>query len=1688
MQFMGKMDDAVENGSEQIFLPHSKWENTTSIGVWDADNVEVKKKDEAAILAYGHAFGDTNRGKVMYMAGHDHGDDNDPENIAAQRAFFNFSFWSATFKAINASANISISFSLNVATPVTAFASGGAGDFTYEWSATCAGTFANPLAASTNFTPTVSGPCVITVKITDGCGRTSFVSESVVININPQPPVANNDTGSTSSCSSVTINVVDNDTDPEAGLLTVTSLGTSSNGTWVNNGTGFVTFTPNTGFTGIDVVNYTICDPTNLCDNATVTVTVNANIAPVANDDSETALIDAPKIIDVLVNDSDPDGGTLTINILTQPTNGTVSIEDDKILFQPNLGFSGITTFTYEVCDDACVPLCDPATVTVDVGCSPVANEANILGTVFFDQDGDGIIDGTEMGQDNVTVNLYVDVNMDGLVDASDTFVEAQTTDANGAYAFSLTNIPNSPAMSCIGVDQNEVPVAWRAANPSNRLESTIYDPLISTAADLSSGSGIGISTPSPSFNVSSINQPNLVGAISNNDYMEFNFSMNPSTDPFNFDKLRIRIPTGATNSNLGYQIAVIISADNFISSDILLQDQLVTGVANDIILYNFTNSDYALLAGNNYHVRIYFYNFSGMTAYIDDIHFRGGVCSNTPSFTEQTAVSTTADGAYHTYATDIDGDGDTDILSAALNGDEIAWYENDGNGNFTEQIISNTAGGAASVYAIDVDGDTDVLSASLNDDTIAWYENDGSENFTERIISSSANGAAFVYAIDVDGDGDIDVLGAHQNSSEIAWYENDGSENFTEQVISTTANTATSVYALDVDADGDIDILSSSFNDDKIAWYENDGSENFTERVISSTANGARSVYATDVDGDGDIDVLSASLNDSKIAWYENDGSENFTERVISTTAVAARSVYAIDLNGDGNTDVLSALSVSFNDDKIAWYENDGSANFTEHVISTAANGARSVYAADIDGDGVVDVISASSNDDKIAWYKSDLILSSGGNYVIEIDPATLPPGNATFTTDNVETASFTGLGEVDCSNNFGFDLANNPPVAVDDAETTEQNVPVDILVLDNDSDPDGDNINLVATLVSLPTQGGTVVLDENSTIGDAIDDFFTYTPGPNFAGQDTFSYSICDTGIPSLCDTAIVIITINAYFNDPPIAVDDVETTPMNTEICIDVLNNDSDPEGDNINPPVSFGTDASNGNTIQGGIAIIAANGTICYDPPTGFMGVDNFDYIICDPLGLCDTATVTITIGAPVNIPPIIVDDYTNACTNFPTNYNILNNDYDTDASIDVSSGIIITNASNGIATYNGDSTITYTSDPTFVGIDSITYQICDTGTPLPSLCDIAKVYFTVSNTNTIPSGIINMDTISINQPIYINVLDNDSDVENNNLFVTINTHPTNGTVSVQPNGLILYTPNADFLGNDSFTYDLCDDGCPSACSNGIVVNVNVFNRPPIAIDDYDSTEINTPVTINVLENDIEPDGGTIELISAGTEASNNTTNQGGILSIDDNGTPLDATDDQIIYTPLTGYLGVDTFTYRICDQQAIPLCDTAFVFVTIVPVEICGNGLDDDGDGDIDCDDSDCIITTSPATLTTCDAYNETGIGNFFLHEANPIVSVASGVIISYHASLVDAQSGSNSLVSPYMSNAKIIFVRVESLSSGCYGTNSITLIVDGKCLENCDNGKDEDGDGLIDCDDPDCSCCKAKAPTIILKK
>jgi hypothetical protein len=348
-------------------------------------------------------------------------------------------------------------------------------------------------------------------------------------------------------------------------------------------------------------------------------------------------------------------------------------------------------------------------------------------------------------------------------------------------------------------------------------------------------------------------------------------------------------------------------------------------------------------------------------------------------------AITTAANWASSVHAGDVDGDGRVDVLSASKSDNKVAWYRNGGGSpvTWTPYIITSTANGARGVHAADVDGDgrVDVLSASELDDKIVWYQNLGGVpvGWTPYTITTTADGPYSVHVGDVDGDGRLDVLSASSLDNKIAWYRNGGGSppSWAAYVISTTADGATCVHAADVDGDGRLDALSASFSDNTIAWYKNGGGSPvvWTPYNITTVAFGAACVYAADVDGDGLLDVLSASLNDDKIAWYKNGGGVpvTWTPYTITLAADGARGVYAADVDGDGR---LDALSTSNADNKVTWYRNGGGVPVTwsPYNITTTANGAHAVCAADVNGDGLLDVLSTSTNDDKVAWYQNTM------------------------------------------------------------------------------------------------------------------------------------------------------------------------------------------------------------------------------------------------------------------------------------------------------------------------------------------------------------------------------------------------------------------------------------------------------------------------------------------------------------------------------------------------------------------------------------------------------------------------------------------------------------------------------------------------------------------------------------------
>ena len=367
------------------------------------------------------------------------------------------------------------------------------------------------------------------------------------------------------------------------------------------------------------------------------------------------------------------------------------------------------------------------------------------------------------------------------------------------------------------------------------------------------------------------------------------------------------------------------------------------------------------------------------------------------PTFSTQRVISSQADLCFDVRTEDMDADGDLDILSASYDG-LIAWWENDGAnppGPWTKHVVTVFADGAHAAVAaqFDGDGDLDVFTATFNGAEVVWFEN-GSvpDPWREHEISFDAPFACDVWAEDLDGDGDTDVLVNYD--AYLDWYEQEPAPTlWTKHVLAPFPAGSLSVQAADVDQDGDMDVATGAH------WYDSNGAADpaFTSRQVITfpTAQAVNSAFVTDVDRDGDLDIVSAE--DNRIAWHENRGGSPlaWTSRTIETAVDMALSVHAADLDGDTDVDVLSG---SFMDDTIAWYENDGGSlpSFTRRTITTGAWGARSVFAADLEGDGDVDVLSGTQRDHDIVWYVNELdyVDTDGDGMRNELDCA---PANAT-------------------------------------------------------------------------------------------------------------------------------------------------------------------------------------------------------------------------------------------------------------------------------------------------------------------------------------------------------------------------------------------------------------------------------------------------------------------------------------------------------------------------------------------------------------------------------------------------------------------------------------------------------------------------------------------------------------------
>jgi len=330
---------------------------------------------------------------------------------------------------------------------------------------------------------------------------------------------------------------------------------------------------------------------------------------------------------------------------------------------------------------------------------------------------------------------------------------------------------------------------------------------------------------------------------------------------------------------------------------------------------------------------------------------------------------------------------------------------------------------------------------------------------------------------------------------------------------------------------------------------------------------------------------------------------------------------------------------------------------------------------------------------------------------------------------------------------------------------------------------------------------------------------------------------------------------------------------------------------------------------------------SDGTLTYTPESDFNGEDTFTYTVSDGQDSGNTATVTVTISA-VNDAPTATDDSTTTPEDTPVIIDVLAND--TDAENDSLSIASVTSGTGGTVTQNPDGTLTFTPNHDFNGEYSFSYTITDGHL----VSNTATGYIAVTPVNDPPMAANDAVTTDEDTPVIIEVLANDTDVDNpaSALSIVTYTQGAHGSVAANSDGTLTYAPDLNYNGEDAFTYTIGDGKAPSNTAT-VSITVTAVNDTPVATGDTVTTTEDTPVSGNVLTNDtdVESTGLTAALSEFGP--------QHGTVNLNPDGS--------FTYTPNPDYNGEDQFAYQAFDADGAP-SNLATVTITITPVNDAPN--------------------------------------------------------------------------------------------------------------------------------------------------
>jgi large repetitive protein len=485
-----------------------------------------------------------------------------------------------------------------------------------------------------------------------------------------------------------------------------------------------------------------------------------------------------------------------------------------------------------------------------------------------------------------------------------------------------------------------------------------------------------------------------------------------------------------------------------------------------------------------------------------------------------------------------------------------------------------------------------------------------------------------------------------------------------------------------------------------------------------------------------------------------------------------------------------------------------------------------------------------------------------------------------------------------------------NDAPAAEGDSFATDEDTPLTISapgVLANDSDVDGDSLS--AVLVTGPAHG---------TVSLGADGSLTYTPEANFNGSDSFTYRASDGSLES--GETTVSIAVNPI-PDAPLPHADAFSTGEDVALTVSagmgLLANDFDPQDLPLTAELVGGP--SNGTLT------LNADGSFSYIPSANYHGTDSFTYVANNGVEAGPLVTATIVVEPLNDAPSAVNDDYivdASGSVNADSEAGVLANDADIDG--DSLSATLLWGPAHGSLTLNGDGSFSYSADAGYEGTDSFKYQLNDG----LANSNVATVTLLVASQGEVPSAPVSQDdafeidagsSLTIDAP---GVLENDTDADGDALSAVLASGPSHGALTLNSDGSLSYTPEAGFVGTDSFTYTASDG---DAEGNVATVTIDVQdpnqNQFPIAADDgyvaIAETLLSVSADEGVLVNDSAADGDPLSaVLVAGTAHGTVTLNPDGSFD----------------YQPEIGFTGEDSFTYQASD--GVGLSEVATVTVNV----------------------------------------------------------------------------------------------------------------------------------------------------------